>query len=522
MMRAWLLASVYTTLVSSDGHLEDACSDEPAYEDESHLMEVRLLQILQKVGRKSLTSSTLGADSADASGANGSLSALVEAPAAQEASRSAQIYRQPMRNHGDLSYTATVTVGGQEIQGILDTGSFELLVFSTRCRTCGSVAAFYNTSASGSYKDENVMQMHSFGSGDTRSQMGYEDVRLGPLRVQSQYFWEVYEAQLPVLHQGAFQAIVGVGPPTTVRSNVASHMARAAKDEARYVAKGRAVPSSVAGRREASETLANQAPLLESLDVHRFSVCLQRGAGEEGYFIWSDDGPDQYPDRFKRLELVDGNHWAVDFRDVKLEHGSDDADIAVGCSDGCSAVVDSGTSLIVVPTQVGAEILRLINGLDTATCNDISSFPDLTFDIGGHRLHMRPETYIGEVFEDIPEELRQYASQLELPRKFVGCELLLMTMDIETDLGPMWILGMPFFREYYTTFDLGPDFLDSSGRSLYVARADAQCKVAQESDHQVMHAIGSTSLPSKRRIDMSQVRVPGWAMGAARDGFYSF
>eukprot|EP00401_Gymnodinium_catenatum_P059200 CAMPEP_0117544868 /NCGR_PEP_ID=MMETSP0784-20121206/45800_1 /TAXON_ID=39447 /ORGANISM="" /LENGTH=30 /DNA_ID= /DNA_START= /DNA_END= /DNA_ORIENTATION= len=30
-----------------------------------------------------------------------------------------------------------MTVGGQELEGILDTGSFELLVFSTKCRSCG-------------------------------------------------------------------------------------------------------------------------------------------------------------------------------------------------------------------------------------------------------------------------------------------------------------------------------------------------------------------------------------------------
>merc|ERR1719329_206410 len=104
-----------------------------------------------------------------------------------------------MRNHGDLAYTATVTVGGQDLEGILDTGSFELLVFSTSCNSCGSVASFYNHSQSRTHERGFLMTMHSFGSGDTQSMLAFEDVSLGPLQVERQYFWEVYEAQLPIL-----------------------------------------------------------------------------------------------------------------------------------------------------------------------------------------------------------------------------------------------------------------------------------------------------------------------------------
>merc|ERR1719382_487327 len=34
----------------------------------------------------------------------------------------------------------------------------------------------------------------------------------------------------------------------------------------------------------------------------------------------------------------------------------------------------------------------------------------------------------------------------------VGCQPLIMTMDADSQFGPLWILGMPFFRKYYTNF----------------------------------------------------------------------
>merc|ERR1712139_604043 len=41
------------------------------------------------------------------------------------------------------------------------------------------------------------------------------------------------------------------------------------------------------------------------------------------------------------------------------------------------------------------------------------------------------------------------------------CEPLIMAMDADSQFGQLWILGMPFFRKYYTTFQ----FLQREGRA---------------------------------------------------------
>merc|ERR1719498_145592 len=57
---------------------------------------------------------------------------------------------------------------------------------------------------------------------------------------------------------------------------------------------------------------------------------------------------------------------------------------------------------------------------------------------------------------------------LAFPKKVTKCAPLFMKIEKMTQVGPMWILGMPFFRHYYTTFD-------TASRTLYTAPTKADC-----------------------------------------------
>merc|ERR1719335_789481 len=110
-----------------------------------------------------------------------------------------------------------------------------------------------------------------------------------------------------------------------------------------------------------------------------------------------------------------------------------------------------------------------------------------------------PESYIGEVIGEIPKSLERFmhrdkrmtrSMEAEQIKPLAGpgvsqCELLLMDMGVSnTQFGPLWILGMPWFREYYTTFDLGPG--NKNHRNIYVSPADKNCYPTHCEDNGVM------------------------------------
>ena len=75
--------------------------------------------------------------------------------------------------------------------------------------------------------------------------------------------------------------------------------------------------------------------------------------------------------------------------------------------------------------------------------------------------------------------------------------------DMLTEHGPSWILGLPFFREYYTTFDYGtPD----AEPSIWVSRSDG-CEPSP--------VLLQSSATSPLLVDLSQLRLPPWLAAQA-------
>eukprot|EP00448_Togula_jolla_P010667 CAMPEP_0170603442 /NCGR_PEP_ID=MMETSP0224-20130122/18914_1 /TAXON_ID=285029 /ORGANISM="Togula jolla, Strain CCCM 725" /LENGTH=474 /DNA_ID=CAMNT_0010928323 /DNA_START=61 /DNA_END=1485 /DNA_ORIENTATION=- len=429
-----------------------------------------------------------------------------------------QRFSQVMNNFGDLQYTATIEVGGQQLEGVLDTGSFELLVFSSRCGSCEGAHGFYNDSASALYRRHpaNLTTKHSFGSGDTWSELAYDEVDIGPLKVEQQYFWEVTDAALPILKSDRFQAIVGVGPPATLKRESWTMMVTSEAEELAYEAMGGASPSEYSERTQFAWIMGQQQTLLDRLHVNTFSVCLRRGAGEPGQFVWRDTDPREQPEKFTAIPVAGAAHWGAQLQSMKLEGGSDGTALTLACEQGCGAVVDSGTSLIVVPTDVGRMAQEVINELPNANCSDLSSFPNLNFVLGGVQFSLPPEAYIMQIEGELPPgPMRWAARRLGYSTTVHDCELAVMTMDVESQLGPMFILGMPFFREFYTTFQRGPgSVFAGSKRSIYVSRADDDC----EPTAQGTTLLQQQSRRQPRRIDLSSVVLPHWLGAAANKG----
>merc|ERR1712084_121705 len=105
------------------------------------------------------------------------------------------------------------------------------------------------------------------------------------------------------------------------------------------------------------------------------------------------------------------------------------------------AIVDSGTSLLAVPTSdikaiataVGAKAVPLSGGKEyTVDCN--TAAPDIEFDIGGKSYTLKKEDYV------INEQGQ--------------CLLGFTGLDVPAPAGPLYILGDVFMRRYYVKFDV--------------------------------------------------------------------
>lgn len=440
--------------------------------------------------------------------------------------------RQVMENKGDVEYISYFTLGKQTVAGVFDTGSFELLVFSAACKTCG-VAGKYDPTLSSSHKKGFLNTVQQYGSGDTSSQEASDLVSIGPFEERKQMFWEVTDARMPRLRTTNFQAVIGIGPPEAPAADAWLDAKKAIDAVQRYYKEDQLPPADT--RATAKEVvkgaleLSNSPTLLDNLKVKTFSICMGAQPGSDGYLTWRDEIHVRKPGLFMRVPITGDHTWSASLRNVRLtQPGGVNSSLGCDGEEGCTVLIDSGTSLIAAPADVIKQIQDIIDNLD-GDCRDLTSFPTLTFEMGGNLLTLPPDAYIAAVVGTVPEYLqhrvhvggerptrrRSRPVQAVVPRNMSitapsaalsgdsaaanQCKMLLMESYMESDSGgPLWIFGFPFFRKYYSSFSLGND---SASRALYVAEAGDDCRPAETSSLY-------RKLPHLRHIDVSKLGAP--------------
>lgn len=424
-------------------------------------------------------------------------------------------YRQQLKNMVDLQYYTEISIGGQSIYGIIDTGSFELVVFSRHCTTCGK-AGVYDSQAASTSKAGNQTKVHAYGSGSCTSQDLLDEVQLGCYTSRQQAIWLAMECQMPLLAQAAFNAIVGVGPPGQPEFTARGLLRQLEEAEERSLHVNGTVTQEITQAKRQVEAELEDAlqkrSLLESLGMKTFSTCLGRKPGSPAWMIWNDITREGMPG-VQKIPVVGNITWGVKVAGMDVEFApSDSTDveeittISVGCAEGCGAIVDTGTSLLGVPTETFKAIADALEKYVLASdCSDLSVFPDLIITVGGHKLRLPPASYIG-IMDGMPtDQVGKYLHMNRDRSSEAQCQLLLMDLGQElTQFGPMVILGMPFFREYYTTFDLGAG---RESRSIFVSRASESCHPDVAGGMQYLR---NRAAFMPRRVDASQVRIPDW------------
>eukprot|EP00747_Dinoflagellata_sp_TGD_P164385 gnl/TRDRNA2_/TRDRNA2_184261_c0_seq1.p1 gnl/TRDRNA2_/TRDRNA2_184261_c0~~gnl/TRDRNA2_/TRDRNA2_184261_c0_seq1.p1 ORF type:complete len:472 (+),score=71.61 gnl/TRDRNA2_/TRDRNA2_184261_c0_seq1:62-1477(+) len=406
-----------------------------------------------------------------------------------------QSFKLKLENFKFVQYYAPITVGGQELPAIYDTGSFELIVLSDLCKSCDVSVPVYKSSKSDTFKPgSRIVKTHYFGSGPVVGKQGLETVRIGgsdsPLAVADMPFWQVVDHGMDVWNRGArFAAIVGMGHTDVTPLHHANGQ-----------------PDIV---------------LVERAHLQEFAVCLERQRSSKAEDPWhqieevpgwlsfgADVAEMKKEPGFVTMPVLGKVHWAV-----TLSNFAPGIADRSPCEPSCGAIIDSGTSLIAADYKVLKSIEGLIDSVKE-DCSNMHELPDLVFHLDNKEFVLPPSAWVLQINEALIDDQTILDVLFRKPRLLMPktCIAGFTQLDGDTQLGPMIILGMPFLRRYYTIFDR------SHPPKVHISPASASCKPLSATNfllNTTKH--GATHEPDDylpTPVDLRAVRIPQWAKAA--------
>jgi len=184
------------------------------------------------------------------------------------------------------------------------------------------------------------------------------------------------------------------------------------------------------------------------LAEHRFGYFLSRSdlIPSEIAFGGVDDTRLASEIQWSPVHRAELGHWQVKIRSISVG-----GKVVEDCRDGCSAIADTGTSLLGVPKStmraLHLQLARKVPGdPEELDCRDFPG-PEMVFELeGGVRLTLGPEDYSRAAAMRVVQGSTQRAQ--------VICRASLMPVEADPALGSKtWILGEPVLQKYYTAYD---------------------------------------------------------------------
>jgi len=342
-------------------------------------------------------------------------------------------------NSGEgAGYMGEFNVGGQPLVAIWDTGSDQQVVNSARTmnlvRPCALAPGHcYNNQKSTSYRRLSVVPRKvSYGSGDTFVLLGSEDISTKAGEVRDMPFYELLTTNIPNILSHEIDVVAGLAPRGW---------------------KG--------------------VTLLKEMQVDRFSFCFPADNKKNGYLIWNDEAP---PAHFNTMKVPgeSPSYWSVPAHDFALT--SEKGSVPLNFKGEC--IIDSGTSLITLDKETLKQVedhLTTFAKKSGFECNDetLKQYPDLVFQLAGKPHRFKPSDYMMYTeTQEVPEMIRPFLNPFKMAEKETKGEIkkkcvLMFTPPMEKGT---CILGMPFMRNYYTTFN-------RVDRSVSTALHDGACNM---------------------------------------------
>ncbi|XP_050214036.1 aspartic proteinase A1 isoform X2 [Mercurialis annua] len=247
-----------------------------------------------------------------------------------------------LKNYMDAQYYGEIGVGTppQKFTVIFDTGSSNLWVPSSKCYT--SVACYfhskYKSSQSSTYKNNGTSAEIHYGSGAIAGFFSSDSVEVGSLVVKDQDFIEATKEPGVTFMVAKFDGILGLG--------------------FQEISVGNAVPVWY--------NMISQGLIKEPA----FSFWLNRKTEEEegGEIVFGGVDPSHFKGKHTYVPVQQKGYWQFKMGDVLI--GGKPTEY---CAGGCSAIADSGTSLLAGPTTIITSINKAIGaaGIVNQECKNV-------------------------------------------------------------------------------------------------------------------------------------------------------
>ncbi|KAL5066323.1 hypothetical protein RYX36_028060 [Vicia faba] len=247
-----------------------------------------------------------------------------------------------LKNYLDAQYYGEIFIGTspQKFTVVFDTGSSNLWVPSSKCAF--SVACYfhakYRSTKSNTYKKNGTAAAIHYGTGAISGFFSYDNVKVGDIVVKNQEFIEATKEPGVTFLVAKFDGILGLG--------------------FQEISVGSAVPVWY--------NMVEQGLIQESV----FSFWFNRKPEEEegGEIVFGGVDPAHYKGNHTFVPVTRKGYWQFDMEDVIIDGNSTGV-----CADGCSAIADSGTSLLAGPTTVITMINHAIgaSGVVSKECKTI-------------------------------------------------------------------------------------------------------------------------------------------------------
>lgn len=273
-------------------------------------------------------------------------------------------------NYLNAQYTVKVNVGTppQELHVVPDTGSFEVVLSSKECTGCGAHRRFdRQASKTFSSKTPKETVTTSYGQGNVKSEAVYDAITVGGLTVPRQSILLMQTNELRDYGAASYDGVMGLGIPSVARKQDPADLAV-----------------------QTSLNISTVAICFGQFDQSPGRIDFGQRANHEGI-------------QFQDVEVVGSSHWAVDVKSVGLSTkenktaGILSRKIAVpGCEDKCTGIIDSGTSLIAMPTPMLNSLLNQIGDV-AADCSNVHTLPTLTMMLGGKEFELPPQMYVAKM-----------------------------------------------------------------------------------------------------------------------------